>query len=144
MFLLKFLVIFAFIVSMLYLMVSPGNRNGVLLLAAVITVVFVSLSNAEGFETLSQSPSVSAPAFKPRVGCSSEVTKALNDALTASTLPQVDILGRNIDDKMAMSQTASKVVVPGGVNAVFESHVASESAFQVQASPTGVLRGSDL
>jgi hypothetical protein len=134
MFLLKFLVIFAFIVSMLYLMVSPENRNGILLLAAVITVVFVTLSNAEGFDSDSdapylslltqQLPSVKAPAGKS-TGCSSEAAAALNNALTASTLPQVDILGRNIDDKMAMNQTASKIVVPGGVNAVFESHLAS-------------------
>jgi hypothetical protein len=41
----------------------------------------------------------------------------IEEELTASTLPQIDIISRNIDEKTAMNRTSRPLIVPGGVNA---------------------------
>lgn len=149
MLLLQFLVIFAIIVSMMYIMVSPENRKGLLVIAAVITGVFIYSMNKEGFSqdmgTLLPKD-VAASSQKDDKKIQAEECDALqiSDALTVYTLPQVDILGRNIDDKMAMNQTASRVVVPGGINAVFESRVSDDMSANLPEPSSGPLTGSPL
>ncbi len=128
---LKFFVIFAAIVTMMYLLTSPENHAGVLLLATVIAVVFVILNVRSGQQELEYR---SLKTFKGRTCCTSggspapapQATRRSNkftDTLVASTLPQVDALGRSIDDKMAINQTRNPLYVPGGVNAIFESQL---------------------
>jgi hypothetical protein len=40
-----------------------------------------------------------------------------------STLPQIDVISRNLDEKTALNQTGRPVVVPGGVNAACVSKI---------------------
>jgi hypothetical protein len=126
---LKFFVIFAAIVAMMYLTTSTDNKPGVLLLAAVISVVFVILSTRSEHQELRRrryrmKPNTvcsrgGAPTSAQQQPCPNKFT----DTLVASTLPQVDALSRSIDDKMAINQTSNPLYVPGGVNSMFESQL---------------------
>ncbi len=121
---LKFLAVLALIVAMLYHVVKPAQRKGLFALAAVIAVVFIIMNKDESTPMKAKYP---IPSTHGKTS-ESAASEAITDSLTGVTLPQVDVLGRNIDDKMAMNQTASRVVVPGGVNAVFENSVVAEGS----------------
>lgn len=127
---LKFFVIFAAIVAMMYLATSTDNKPGVLLLAAVISVVFVILSSRSENQELRRRYRMKPNTFKSK-GCSRGGSPApaqhypnkFTDTLVASTIPQVDSLSRSIDDKMAINQTSNPLYVPGGVNTMFEAQL---------------------
>ena len=137
----KFLVFLAFIVSMIYLVkTNPVNRNGLMLITTLVTVVVLYMLMKKDFIQKSWVPT-HAPTVASNEAAASE---AITDALTAVNLPQVDVIGRNIDDKMAMNKTASRVVVPGGVNAVFETNVAADPHVDVPQPSEGTLLGSPL
>jgi hypothetical protein len=151
--LLLFLVIFAIVVSMLYMVVPPQYRKGLLLAAASLTLLSLAIAimKKEPFTEIKANEVTADGKVKIIEDKEDLQLKAacdsinISDALTIYTLPQVDILGRNIDDKMAMNQTASRVVVPGGINAVFERTVSDNIVTLPEPEPSsGSLTGSPL
>lgn len=147
------LVILAFIAIMIYLVkTNPVNRNKLMLITSLAAVVILYLLNKQTWVGAAakwswfQHPKT--PKHVAAVGTDgtteAAASEAITDALTAVNLPQVDVIGRNIDDKMAMNKTASRVVIPGGVNAVFETNVAADPQVGVPQPSEGTLLGSPL
>jgi hypothetical protein len=118
----QFIVFFSIMTAILYLMVSPENSTGFILLSVVIFLVFIGFNRSHpqfagaaapapfSQETTPTDPIVGQPE-RPHV----------TRVLTEPALPQVDALGRYIDVKMALDHTASEVVAPGSVNQLFET-----------------------
>lgn len=142
----KFLLMLAIVTGLVYLTVAPEDKPGVVLLAMVITLLVI------GFTPRSQTAGApeatdekiktevkldvtrELPVEKPRESepvKASTKSAASKHVLIEPNLQQVDVLGRNVDDKMALNKTASKVIVPGGVNDVFEARVKTDKQDQI-------------
>jgi hypothetical protein len=124
---LKFLVMLSLTTSILYLVTPTEQRTGVLLLACVVASLFL-LFTGPSVEYMDSKPE-STPKNSPTVSAASCIDygkrSPVSGAIEVDVLPQVDSLGRNVDNKMALNHTASIIAAPGGVNAAFVENIAS-------------------
>lgn len=123
---LKFLVMLSLATIIVYLITPNENRTGVLLLSVVIASLFL-LFTGPSVEYMDSKPEEPVPATTLKSSCTDYGKRtSVSGVIEVDVLPQVDSLGRNVDDKMALNHTASVIATPGGVNEVFVQNIASQ------------------
>jgi hypothetical protein len=110
----------------LYLVAPTEQRTGVLLLAGVVASLFL-LFTGPSVEYMDSKPESTPKEQAPSSPSCIDYGKRspVSGAIEVDVLPQVDSLGRNVDNKMALNHTASIIAAPGGVNAAFVANIAS-------------------
>ena len=130
------------IAGILYLIAPNDMKTGVIFLTVVIATLFLLFTG----------PSVEyMDAVKPNIKAATVSSSCKNygkrdpvsGVIEVDVLPQVDSLGRSVDDKMALNKTASIIAAPGGVNAAFvEGIESSENLGGLQPANDDNLPGS--
>lgn len=83
--------------------------------------------------------SVQTPVFVPIPVPDPDVD--LSDSLT-STVPQVDIISRMLDDRRALNP--SWTTLPNGINATFESNISNDEQLDGIVASEGLLTGCPI